>query len=114
MKKATINAGILSLTTKPTIKAATLAGTVTRGALGATPVIRCSGAKPKLTNNGYACYSGQEKLHVPGLRAALIEYDKQSGGSGRPQGHVVIKYDDGQEFGTYTSDSDGNETYSFW
>jgi len=97
------------------VKQAKLVGTEKRGALGEVPVIQVDGPKPKLTNNGYNCFSGQAKLHVPGLRNALVEYDNREGsGNGAPQGHVILKYADGGEFGSYTGLGGEEEIYSFW
>lgn len=84
-------------------------GTINQGALGDIPLIRVSGSKPRLRNNGYACYLGQGKLTIPELYAALPE-DRH--GCSVRQGHVYLLYDDGQHFLTYAAPM-GNHVYSF-
>jgi len=78
------------------------------GACGMVPLIRVNHAKPRLRNNGFNCYGGHPVVHVPGLAAALPD-------EGRPirQGHVMVVYRDGKQFGTYADTVRGNDLYAF-
>lgn len=78
------------------------------GVLGEIPTIFVAATKPSFINNGYACYSGQPDLHIPGFSDRLPD-------EGRPlrQGHVMIRYTCGGRFLTYTSNSKGKDIYSF-
>ena len=79
------------------------------GNCGMVPLIRLDCRKPRLRNNGYNCYGGHPRVHVPGLRDALpIEAD-------RPlrQGLVMFVYRDGSRFGTYARYGLGGDLYDF-
>lgn len=77
--------------------------TIERGALGFVPVIRANFPKPKLQNNGYACFGGMPTLPAPtGLYAALpathADYP-----NGSRQGDITVIFSDGKEFATWAS-----------
>jgi len=79
------------------------------GACGMVPLVRLDCRKPRLRNNGYNCYGGHPRVHVPGLAAAL---PKREDGFGS-QGHVMVFYRDGSRFGTYASTVLGGDNYDF-
>jgi len=88
----------------------TLDGTTDAGACGPIPVVQIDAPKPRLRNNGYACYCGHPLVKIEGLRDALPAPD-----DGRiiRRGYVVLRYRDGLQFFTYASTVRGDDTYSF-
>lgn len=74
------------------------------GACGMIPRIRIDSPKPKLHNNGWACYLGHPPVHVPGLSAALPDDPERT----FRQGHVMLEYADGQRFQTYADTLNGD------
>ena len=74
----------------------TINGTYDYGACGIVPRIAMNGSKPKLVNNGYACFGGHPNIKVPGLFDALPDEGRQA-----RQGHVMLIYPSGEQFGTY-------------
>jgi hypothetical protein len=78
-------------------------GTYDYGAAGIVPKIVVPIKKPKLKNNGFNSFVGHPKVSVPGLAEKLPSHG----------GHVMVFYSDGGKFGTYASNNNGNDTYSF-
>ena len=84
------------------------------GALGFIPVVTLYSAKPRLRNNGYACYSGQGPIQSAELRNALIECDKRNGYDGKPHGHCRIQYRNGDFLAYASDDNSGTAKIVFW
>lgn len=87
----------------------TIIGTCDYGACGIVPLVRIDAPKPRLRNNGCNAYCGHPRTHVPGLAQQL---PPDACGIVR-QGHVMLTYADGQSFGTYASDANGDDVYTF-
>lgn len=85
---------------------ARIIGTYDSKGLGLIPVVEVEGGKPRLRNNGYACFHGQPDLKIEGLSAAL-------GGGLCPGGHVMLRYGDGKEFLAFAGCNRGDEVFSF-
>ena len=82
-------------------------GTYDFGACGIVPKVVLPIKKPKLKNNGFNAFNGHPKVSVPGLGDLLPKHGVIG------QGHVMVFYACGGKFGTYASNINGNDTYSF-
>ena len=85
-------------------------GTWDYGACGIVPLIEVPITKPKFRNNGFNCYSGMPVVRCPELFDLL-----PADGHWKEfrQGHVMVRFTDGERFGTYASGTSAKTDYSF-
>ncbi len=84
-----------------------LNGTIEMGACGVIPLVVVDFPKPKLTNNGYACYSGVPALKVDGLYDQLPILD----GCKIRQGDILVRFSCGGQFLTWASAFNAQSEY---
>ncbi len=66
------------------------------GLLTGAPVVRVSGNRPEMKNNGFNVYSGMENFTLPGLYAMFPHEERAL-----RQGDVILKYDDGKQMAVW-------------